>query len=129
MKIDHVGVAVRSIEEALPFYRDSLGLELTHREEVPSQSVRVAFLGAPGQAQVELLEPTGESGAVARFLAAKGPGMHHLAFHAGDLSSAVERLSASGRRALEAPRPGARGHRVCFLHPKDCGGVLVEVVG
>lgn len=133
MRVDHVGVAVRSIEEALGFYRDRLGLAVTHREEVAGQGVRVAFLARPGagegEAEVELLEPLG-GGAVARFLEFRGPGLHHLAFRAVDIAGAMAGLKAAGLPALEdAPRPGARGRRVCFLHPRRAHGVLVELVG
>lgn len=131
MKIDHVGIAVTSIDEALPFYRDQLGLRLLEREEVESQHVKVAFLGSrePGEALVELIEPLGKEGAVAKFLQVRGPGMHHLAFHTNAIEYAMERLKAHGRPPLDdRPRPGARGHKVCFLHPKHAHGVLVELV-
>lgn len=137
MKIDHVGVAVRSLDEAAAFYRAHLGLVETHREEVPGQKVRVAFLSDPADpagTSVELLEPTSPDGAVAKFIAARGLGMHHLAFDAGHgagaVAAAMERMRAGGAPPLEnAPRPGARGHQVCFFHPKHCAGVLVELVG
>lgn len=129
MKIDHIGVAVESIEAALPFYKKALGLEPVHREEVASQKVRVAFLQA-GETSIELLEPTGEEGAIAKFLKARGPGLHHVAFHVADIAGRMERLRRDGLPPLEAaPRPGARGHKVCFLHPKFAAGVLVELVG
>ena len=128
MKIDHVGVAVASIEAALPFYKKALGLEPVHREEVPAQKVHVAFLQA-GETSIELLEPTGD-GAIAKFLKTRGPGLHHVAFHVSDLPGHFERLKKEGLPPLEAaPRPGARGHKVCFLHPKFAEGVLVELVG
>lgn len=137
MKVDHVGVAVRSIDEAAAFYLAHLGLVEVRREEVPQQKVRVAFLADPadpGGTAVELLEPTSPDGAVAKFIAARGLGMHHLAFDAGAVAGAVagamELLRQKGRPAIEAaPRAGARGHRVCFVHPKYCGGVLIELVG
>ena len=133
MRLDHVGVAVRAVSEAADFYRDSLGLEVVHREEVPEQGVRVAFLADPGDAegcQVELLEPISGTGAVAKFLSERGPGLHHLAFRAGEVGAAMRRLRAAGLPPLEsAPRPGARGHQVCFLHPRHCHGVLLELVG
>ncbi|MDE2236860.1 MAG: methylmalonyl-CoA epimerase [Elusimicrobia bacterium] len=127
-QVDHVGVAVRSIEEALPCYRKALGLEAGHREEVASQGVRVAFLQA-GQASIELLEPIGEEGPVAKFLRLRGPGLHHVAFRAGELAAQMERLRRAGLPPIEsAPRPGARGHQVCFLPPRQAAGVLVELV-
>ena len=132
MTIDHVGIAVESLERSIPFYRLTLGLEPVHREDVPSQSVRVAFLKAPGdcgRASVELLEPTGPEGAVSNFLKTRGPGLHHVAFAVERLSAEMERLSEEGFPALEKdPRDGARGHKVCFLHPREFGGVLVELV-
>jgi len=130
MKIDHVGVAVRDIEESIRFYTRSFGLKVLHREDVPGQNVRVAFLaGAAGETAVELLEPLGGEGAVARHLEKRGPGLHHLAFHTGAIEQDMERLRAEGKPPLDdAPRPGARGHRVCFLHPKHCEGVLIELV-
>ncbi|MBI5630173.1 MAG: methylmalonyl-CoA epimerase [Elusimicrobia bacterium] len=128
MNIDHVGIAVASIEEALPFYREALGLEVSHREEVAAQGVTVAFLQA-GETALELLEPLGEGGAVAKFLKTRGPGLHHVAFKAPGLKDQMARLALKGLPALEPePRPGARGHRVCFLHPKHAHGVLVELV-
>jgi methylmalonyl-CoA epimerase len=128
MRIDHVGVAVASIDKALPFY-EKLGLKVAHREEVPAQKVRVAFLQA-GESSIELLEPTSEEGAVAKFLKTRGPGIHHVAFHVDDIAGKMEALRAAGAPPLEAaPRPGARGHKVCFLHPKLAEGVLVELVG
>lgn len=128
MIIDHVGIAVESIEEALPFYRKALGLVPVHSEEVPGQKVRVAFLQA-GETALELLEPMGQEGAVAKFLKTRGPGLHHVAFAVKDIQGHMSRLAGEGMPALEAaPRPGARGHKVCFLHPKHAHGVLVELV-
>lgn len=127
MKIDHIGVAVESIDKALPFYH-KLGLKVGHREEVASQNVRVAFLQA-GDSSIELLEPTGEDGAVAKFLRTRGPGLHHVAFQVNDISKEMERLRKEELPSLDsAPRAGARGHLVCFLHPKHAHGVLVELV-
>ena len=129
MKIDHVGIAVESIEAALSFYKRALGLEPCHREEIAAQKVRVAFLQA-GEASIELLEPIGDEGAVAKFLKTRGPGLHHVAFSAADIAGHMDRLRREGLAPLEtAPRPGARGHRVCFLHPKHAAGVLIELVG
>ncbi len=130
MKVDHVGVAVRSIDEALPFYEKALSLTAGHREQVTGQHVRVAFLQA-GETAVELLEPLGEEGAIAKFIKDRGPGLHHVAFDiGGSLSDKMKTLSAAGLGAIEpAPRLGARGHHVCFLHPKLANGVLVELVG
>ncbi|MBI5597416.1 MAG: methylmalonyl-CoA epimerase [Elusimicrobia bacterium] len=137
MKIDHIGVAVRSLDEAASFYKANLGLAEVHREEVPGQKVRVAFLSDPADPNgtaVELLEPTSPDGAVAKFISARGLGLHHLAFHAGGepgaVATAMERMLKEGIPSLEPkPRPGARGHHVCFFHPKHCAGVLIELVG
>ncbi len=128
MSLDHVGIAVESIEEALPFYRKALGLEVYHREEVPTQKVKVAFLQA-GETSLELLEPTSEDGAIAKFLKTRGPGIHHIAFSVKEIESRMKALTEAGLPPLESrPRPGARGHKVCFLHPKHAHGVLVELV-
>lgn len=128
MTIDHIGIAVESIEEALPFYREALGLVPVHSEEVPSQKVRVAFLQA-GETALELLEPIGGDGAIAKFLKARGPGLHHVAFAVKDIGGHMKRLTDGGLPPLDpSARPGARGHKVCFLHPKHAHGVLVELV-
>ncbi len=128
MIVDHIGIAVESIDAAVPFYEKALGLKVSHREDVVSQKVKVAFLQA-GETSLELLEPIGEEGAVAKFLKKKGPGLHHIAFKTGDIAGQMKRLSEDGTPPLDAaPRPGARGHRVCFLHPKHANGVLVELV-
>jgi len=132
--MDHVGVAVEDIKTAVRFYKDTLGLEVVHEETVPLQKVRVLFLAAPGagpgECQIELLEPTEPDGSVGRFLDKRGPGLHHVAFHTRDMKGDFERLAKSGTPPLDAnPRPGSRGHQVCFLHPKHAHGVLVELVG
>lgn len=128
MRIDHVGVAVESLEASIPFY-EKLGLKVSHREEVAAQKVKVAFLQA-GEASIELLEPTSPDGAIGKFLKSRGPGLHHVAFHVEGIDAQMERLRGAGLPPLEpAARPGARGHRVCFLHPKLAAGVLVELVG
>ena len=128
MKLDHIGIAVENIEDSLPFYKRALGLDVAHREDIASQKVKVAFLQA-GETALELLEPIGGDGAVAKFLKDRGPGLHHVAFQAGDIKAEMTRLAKDGTPPLEpAPRPGARGHLVCFLHPKHAKGVLVELV-
>ena len=133
MKIDHVGVAVRSLDEGARLYKDLLGLVEVHREEVPAQKVRVAFLADPADragTTVELLEPTAPEASVAKFISARGTGLHHLAFLTPKVGEAMGALRKGGAPPLEAaPRPGARGHQVCFVHPKHCGGVLIELVG
>jgi methylmalonyl-CoA/ethylmalonyl-CoA epimerase len=125
-KIDHLAVAVASIEEVLPIYQ-ALGLTESHREEVPSQQVLTAFLPV-GDSQIELLEPTGESSPVARFLARRGPGLHHVCFAVDDLPAALRDLQARGFRLINPePVPGAGGKNVAFLHPEGGGGVLIEL--
>lgn len=128
-RLDHIGIAVRSIKDSLPFYQEALGLQVVHEETVESQGVKVAFLQAGG-ADLELLEPTGSETAMAGFLNKRGPGLHHVAFRTQDIAAEMERLSRIGRPPIEtAPRAGARGEQVCFLHPARAGGVLLEFVG
>jgi len=132
MKLSHVAIAVKDLDAASRLYCESFGLKETHREEVPGQGVRAAFLedlsGAGGCA-VELLQPLGAEGGVAKFLASRGPGVHHLAFETPGLQSQMLRLKEAGRPTIEdKPRDGAHGHKVCFVHPKSTGGVLVELV-
>lgn len=127
MKIDHLGIAVPSIEDALAFYRDGLGLDVSGRETVEDQGVNVAMLPV-GESRVELLEPTGPDTPVGKFLAKRGPGLHHVCYHVPDIEAALDRLRASGARLIdERPRIGAGGHLVAFVHPSATGGVLVEL--
>lgn len=134
-RLDHVGLAVEDLAAALSFYRDTLGMKVAHEEEVPSQGVRVLFLapagaaGAAAAAEIELLLPLGADSPVRRFLDKRGPGLHHVAYEVPDLAAELARLAAAGVRLVDAaPRPGARGHQVAFLHPASAGGVLVELV-
>lgn len=125
--LDHIGIAVRDLAAALAFYRDALGLEVEGTEEVGSQGVRVHFLPAGGP-RLELLEAAAEASPVARFLASRGPGLHHLTFRVDDLHAALAELKARGVRLVdEAPRPGAEGALVAFIHPSSAHGVLVEL--
>jgi methylmalonyl-CoA/ethylmalonyl-CoA epimerase len=125
-KIDHIGIAVESLERGLGVYR-ALGLEVAHREEVAGQGVRTAFLPA-GDTRIELLEPTSEETPVGRFLRRRGPGIHHICFEVDDLEAALEKLAAQGYRLLDRePIPGADGKRVAFLHPEAGHGVLIEL--
>lgn len=127
MKIDHLGIAVTSIEEALAFYRDAMGLELAARETVDDQGVHVAMLPI-GESRVELLEPTGPDTPVGKFLAKRGPGLHHVCYQVPDIHAALERMKSAGARLIdESPRRGAGGHLVAFVHPASTGGVLVEL--
>lgn len=124
--IDHLGVAVASIEEALAVYR-ALGLSETHREEVASQGVRTAFLRV-GESSIELLEPTSPDSPVGQFLGKRGPGIHHVCFGVDDIEAALAELAGKGFRLIHRhPVPGAFGRRVAFLHPEAGGGVLIEL--
>ncbi|HEY0170220.1 MAG TPA: methylmalonyl-CoA epimerase [Pyrinomonadaceae bacterium] len=128
MKVEHIGIATRSIEEALGFWRDALGLEVTHTETVEEQGVNVAMLPA-GEPRVELLEPTGPDSPVAKFLEKRGPGIHHIAVRVADIRAALARLKTEGARLIdEEPRVGAGGCLVAFVHPSAAGGVLLELV-
>ena len=127
MKIHHLGLAVRSVEEALAFYRDALGLSLARTEVVPSEGVRVAFLPAGGL-RIELLEPVGTESSVARFIEKRGEGIHHVCFAVRDVENAVAALRDRGVEIIEpAIRLGAGGGKVAFVHPRSAHGVLVEL--
>ncbi|MHB1435512.1 MAG: methylmalonyl-CoA epimerase [Thermoplasmata archaeon] len=127
-RVDHVGIAVRKIEEALGRWTPWLGAPILPPEEVPTQRVRVAFLKV-GESRIELLEPTRPDSPVGRFLDQRGEGMHHLAFSVPNVDGALARVARSGGRLVDtAGRPGAGGHRVGFAHPSTFGGVLVEFV-
>jgi methylmalonyl-CoA/ethylmalonyl-CoA epimerase len=127
-RIDHVGIAVEDLEAALVLHRDVYGLALAHRETVGSQGVEAALLEA-GDAHVELLAPLSPESPVGRFLARRGPGLHHVAYRVADVEAELERLRAAGLALIdEAPRRGIRDSRVAFLHPSTGGGVLTEIV-
>jgi methylmalonyl-CoA/ethylmalonyl-CoA epimerase len=128
--LDHIGIAVANLDEALAFYRDALGLEVEHSEEVASQKVRATFVGLqPGQAGIELLEATAEDSAIGKFVARRGPGLHHITLRVDDIRAALAMLKARGIRLIdETPRPGAHGAQVAFIHPSAAHGVLVELV-
>jgi methylmalonyl-CoA epimerase len=126
-EIDHVGVAVGDLSASLAFFRDALGLELQPSEEVPSQRVRAHFLEA-GEATVELVEPTADESPIAKYIAKRGPGLHHVCFRVPDIAAALLELKARGVRLIdEAPRPGAHHSLVAFVHPASTHGVLVEL--
>jgi methylmalonyl-CoA/ethylmalonyl-CoA epimerase len=126
--IDHVGVAVEDIDAALALYRDAMGLPLVHRETVSEQGVDAALLDV-GDGHVELLQPLGPDTAVGKFLAKRGPGLHHVAYRVDDIDAALQQLGGAGLRLIdERPRTGIRGSRVAFLHPASTGGVLTEIV-
>jgi len=126
-KLDHIGIAVEKIDEALPVWEGLLGLPLPGTEGVREQRVRTAFLPL-GESEVELLESTDPEGPIGKFIAAKGQGVQHLAFRVGDIDAALAELKTKGVRLIdETPRYGAGGARIAFLHPKATGGVLIEL--
>ncbi|AMX82974.1 methylmalonyl-CoA epimerase [Geobacillus subterraneus] len=126
-KVDHIGIAVRSIEKALPFYTDVLGLPFLGIEEVGSEQVKVAFLQA-GEAKIELLEPLSPESAVATFIEKRGEGIHHVALGVDDITERIRELKEHGIRMIqETPKRGAGGAWVAFMHPKSTGGVLYEL--
>lgn len=126
-KIQHLGVAVGSIDEALGFWRDALGLELTDVEVVKDQGVRVAMLPI-GESRIELLEATGDETPVGKFIAKRGPGIHHLCVEVNDINAKLAELRACGVRLIDQqPRTGAGGALVAFVHPSSTGGVLIEL--
>ena len=125
--IDHIGIAVGELGESLAFFRDALGLELDQPEDVPSQRVRAHFLQA-GEAAIELVEPTSDDSPIAKFIAKRGAGIHHVAFRVDDIVAALAELKAKGVRLIdETPRPGAHNSLVAFIHPASTHGVLVEL--
>jgi len=126
--VDHIGIAVRSLEQALKFYRDHLQLGVVGVEEVAGEKVRVAMLPV-GESRIELLEATADDSPIARFLAKRGEGLHHISLRVENIVEAIERLKAGGARLVHAePRIGAGGHVYVFVHPESTGGVLLELV-
>lgn len=125
-KIDHLGIAVHSLDETVKYYETALGLKCEHREEVPSQQVRTAFFSV-GEVHIELLEPMSEESPIAKFLAKNGEGIHHVAFGTDDIEGQLAGAAAAGVRLIhEKPFEGAAGKMVAFLHPKSTHGVLTE---
>lgn len=126
-KIDHIGIAVKNLDETLKFYEDVMGIKCTSKEEVEEQKVRVAFLPV-GDSEVELLESTTEDGPIARFIEKKGEGIQHIAFKVDNIEETIKDLQEKGVRLIdEKPRYGAGGARIAFLHPKSTSGVLIEI--
>lgn len=126
-KVDHIGIAVKSIEKALPFYTDVLNLPLIGIEEVDTQKVRVAFLKA-GSTKLELLEPTSEESAIAKFIEKRGEGIHHVALGVDSIEERIREMKEQGIRMIdEQSRPGAGGANIAFMHPKSTSGVLFEL--
>src|SRR5579864_690608 len=126
-KIDHLGIAVRSLDTALEFYRDQLGLEVSLRETVAAEKVNVAMLPL-GQPRIELLEATERDSVIGKFVDKRGEGLHHVALKVPNLAATVARLKTNGARLLNDPRPGAGGHLYVFVHPSSTGGVLLELI-
>jgi methylmalonyl-CoA/ethylmalonyl-CoA epimerase len=128
MKVDHIGIATRQLDEALRLWRDALGLQVTSTEEVTEQGVRVAMLPL-GESQIELLEPLSPNSPVGKFLEKRGPGIHHVALRVTDIQAALLQLKEKGTRLIdETPRLGAGGCLVAFIHPSSANGVLLELV-
>lgn len=125
--IEHIGIAVKSLKEAIPYYEDVLGLQCYATEEVPDQQVRTAFFKI-GQTKIELLEPMSEESPVAAFLEKRGEGIHHIAYAVDNASEALAEVKGKGVRLIDrVPRAGAEGLLIGFLHPKSTGGVLTEL--
>jgi len=125
--LNHIGIAVRSIEEQKSFYENQLGARFEHIEEVPSQKVRVAFFKV-GEIRLEILEPTDATSPIQSFIEKRGEGLHHLAFTVDDIKSRIAELKQAGLRMIdETPRPGAHHMQIAFIHPKSTFGVLTEL--
>jgi len=128
MKISHLGIATKGIDEALKFWQDALGLENVHTEEVAEQKVRVAMLPI-GETKIELLEPTADDSPIAKFLEKRGGGIHHIAVEVEDIEASLAKLKSEGARLIdEQPRIGAEGCLIAFVHPASTGGVLLELI-
>jgi len=125
-RLDHVAIAVHAIADRLPLYRDLLGLPVAAVEEVPGEGVRVAILGE-GPGRVELLEATRSDSPVGRFVSQRGEGIHHLCFRVDSVEESCRRLEEAGCRKVGGIRSGSEGTRIAFLHPRDTGGVLIEL--
>ena len=127
-RIDHIGVAVADLESAIELHTRAYGMPLVHRETIEEQGVEAVLLDV-GENHVELLAPLGDDTPVGKFLAKKGPGLHHVAYQVADIEATLDRLRAAGLRLIdETPRIGIRSSRVAFLHPASTGGVLTELV-
>lgn len=128
MKIDHLGIATKGIDEALKFWSDAVGLRKTHAEEVEEQKVRIAMLPI-GELKIELLEPTSEDSPIQKFLEKRGGGIHHIAIEVKNIEKSLEKLRSEGAKLIdEHPKRGADGCLIAFVHPKSSGGVLLELV-
>ncbi len=128
MNIDHIGIAVRSLTEALKVYEGAIGLKVSGFDEVDDQAVRVAMLSV-GESRIELLEPTRPDSPIEKFMAKRGEGIHHIAVRVDNIEEALKRLQASGVRLIDSsPRRGAHNTRIAFIHPSSTHGVLMELV-
>lgn len=125
--IDHLGIAVKSIDDALSFYQQVLGMQVVSRETIQHERVNVAMLPM-ADSRIELLEATDAESTVAKFIARRGPGLHHIALKVDDLNAAVEKLKSSDAKLLNEPRQGAGGHTYVFVHPASMGGILLELI-
>lgn len=127
MKLEHIGIAVKNIEQKLKIWRDIFGLKLQMVKDVPDQKVRVAILEI-GDTHIELIEPTDEQSTVNKFIENRGEGLHHLCFEVKDIESALSDMKRNGIKLIdEVPRKGAYAEKIAFIHPKDLGGVLIEL--
>ena len=128
MKIDHIGIAVKSLAAALKVYEEAVGLKISGYDQVDDQGVRVAMLGI-GESRIELLEPTGAESPIEKFMSKRGEGIHHIAIAVEDIEATLERLKAAGMRLIDTvPRRGAHNTRTAFVHPSSTHGVLLELV-
>jgi methylmalonyl-CoA/ethylmalonyl-CoA epimerase len=126
-KIDHIAIVVPDIDAALMFWRDALGLELSHVEDMPAQESLIAFLPTGGS-EIELVKPTTETSGIARYMDKRGPGMHHICLEVENMEGILARLKERGIQLInEEPTIGASGKKIAFIHPKSTGGVLVEL--
>jgi methylmalonyl-CoA epimerase len=131
IELDHLGIAVRTLEEGLRFYEQLLGMQVTRRETVESERVNVAMLPltrSSSGSRIELLEPMDADSTIAKFINKRGPGLHHIALRVDDLRTTVERLKSEGVQLLNEPATGAGGHMYVFVHPASTGGVLLEFI-
>ena len=128
MKIDHIGIAVKSLSEAAKVYEETLGLKISGYDQVDDQGVRLAMLNL-GESRIELLEPTGADSPIAKFMTKRGEGIHHIAVRVDNIEKTLERLQAAGARLIDSvPRRGAHNTRTAFIHPSSTNGVLLELV-
>ena len=128
MKIDHIGIAVKSLAEAIKVYEEAMGLKVSGFDQVDEQGVRVAMLNI-GESRIELLEPTGPESPIEKFMTKRGEGIHHIALRVQNIEESLERLRAAGVRLIDnAPRRGAHNTRIAFIHPSSTHGVLLELV-